>query len=461
MFPKETYIQRRQRLKESIQNGLILLQGNEESPMNYMDNTYHFRQDSSFLYFSGLKRAGLNIIIDCESGEELLFGDNYTIDDIVWMGEQITLDEEADKVKLKYAGNTDKLSELLHKSQKKGRTVHYILPYRADNKLKLMKWLSYTEDHIEKEHSELLAKAVISQRIYKSDEEIEEIEKAVNTTVEMHKTAMRITRPGIKESEIASRVLEIACATGGNISFPIIATINGQTLHNHYHGNTLHPGQLFLLDCGAETEMGYAGDLSSTFPVNPVFDPVQREIYEITLKAHESAIDMLQPGVNFRDCHIKACTVMAEGMKDMGFLNCNPEEAVERGIHAMFFQCGLGHMMGLDVHDMENLGEHWVGYNGAERSSTFGLKSLRLARELEAGFVLTIEPGIYFIPTLMQKWKKERKFMKELNYDLLWEFRKFGGIRNEENFLITHSGKRLLGQPKPKTIDDIFELRNL
>jgi Xaa-Pro aminopeptidase len=255
-------------------------------------------------------------------------------------------------------------------------------------------------------------------------------------------------------------VEKIARATGGEISFPTIATINGQTLHNHYHGNIVKEGQLFLLDCGAETAMGYAGDLSSTFPVGKTFSSLQKDVFNLVLKSHYAAVDMLKPGVPYKQVHRASCLAITEGLTDMELMKGNPEDAVDAGAHALFFPCGTGHMMGLDIHDMENLGEEYVGYDGQPKSKQFGLKSLRLGRKLEPGFVLTIEPGIYFIPELTDQWRAEKQFTEFLNYDVIDKFRNFGGIRNEENYLITQEGKRLLGKKrKPMTVDEVEALR--
>jgi Xaa-Pro aminopeptidase len=275
----------------------------------------------------------------------------------------------------------------------------------------------------------------------------------------MHTAAMRMARPGMLESEIAAEVERIAVAAGGRISFPVIATVHGETLHNHYHGNTLADGDLFLLDAGAETALGYAGDLSSTFPISPTFSDRQRTIYEIQLAAYDAAVAKLAPGVTNREVHFTAARVITEGMKDLGLMKGDTDDALEAGAHAMFFPCGVGHMMGLDVHDMENLGEVHVGYGGEAKSTQFGLKSLRLGRELEPGFVITIEPGIYFVPQLMDLWRSQNHNAEFLDFDALDEWRDFGGIRNEEDYLITADGARRLGKAKPLTIDEIEALR--
>lgn len=455
MFSKNTYIGRRQQLSKDIDKGLILFVGNDESPMNYTENTYHFRQDSNFLYFFGLSHPDLCATIDVESGEETLYGDDYTIDDIVWMGSQPTISDRAKTCGVQKTANTSQLVKDLQQAKLKGRQIHFLPVYRGESKIKIFEFLNIPPSEISQKASLEFIKAVIKQRNYKSEEEIVEIEKAVNTTVDMHLAAMRMARPGMSEAQIAAEVERIALAENGNISFPVIATINGQTLHNHFHGNTLVDGRMFLLDAGAETSMGYAGDMSSTFPIGKTFSSQQKEIYQVALNSHERAIEMLKPGIPFKEVYYESAREMMRGMKDLGFVKGNIDEAVMAGAHAMFFPCGLGHMMGLDVHDMEDLGEQYVGYNNEEKSTQFGVKSLRLGRKLEPGFVLTIEPGIYFIPQLIDLWKSENRFADFLNYQKIEQYRDFGGCRNEEDFLITETGYKLLGKPLPKTIADV------
>ena len=314
-------------------------------------------------------------------------------------------------------------------------------------------------DQIKDNCSIELIMAIVSMREIKSTEETSEIEKAVDTSVDMHIAAMKMVQPGIRESHIAAKMNEIALAAGGKTSFPVIATIHGETLHNHYHGNILTKNQLLLLDCGAETAMGYAGDLSSTIPVSRNLDSRQKEIYDLTLEAHETAVAALQPGKLFKEIHLDTARVIINGLKDLDLMKGDTEEAVQAGAHAMFFPCGLGHQMGLDVHDMEDLGEQFVGYDKERQSSQFGLKSLRLGKTLKPGMVLTIEPGIYFIPTLIDLWKNENKFREYINYERLETYKDFGGIRNEENFIITEDSYALLGKKKPKTIDEINTIR--
>jgi Xaa-Pro aminopeptidase len=445
MFKKETYIQRRNVLAEKVGSGIILLPGNQLSPMNYADNTYHFRQDSTFLYYFGLDIPSLVAIIDIENNTEILFGNDFSIDDIVWMGAQPTIAELAWKCGVKTSRPLADLSKFLKQAQQQGRDIHYLNPYRPENMLLLQHTLNLSTATIASKFSIDLTKAVVSQREIKSDEEISEIEKAVNLTVDMHVGAMQMARPGMTEAQIAARVYEIALAANCEVSFPIIATVNGQTLHNHYHGNVLKSGDLFLLDAGAETEMHYAGDLSSTFPVDKTFSSEQTLIYEMSLKAHQAAVDALGIGVKFKEVHFAACRSIAESMKSIGLLTGNTDDILQQGVHALFMPCGTGHMMGLDVHDMENLGEVWVGYDGQPKSTQFGLKSLRLAKPLQPGHVFTIEPGIYFIPELIDKWKAEGQFRDYINWNEVEKFRHFGGIRNEEDFVITKEGARKLG----------------
>jgi Xaa-Pro aminopeptidase len=314
-------------------------------------------------------------------------------------------------------------------------------------------------DEAETEASTQLIQAVVAQRNYKSEEEVVEIERAVATSVSMHEAAIRMARPGMKEMEISAEVERVAMAAGGSIAFPVIATINGQILHNHSHGNTISEGDLFLLDTGAQTASGYAGDLTTTFPVSPRFSDRQKVIYQIMLSAYDAAVSALAPGIPNRDVHFTACRTIFEGMKDLGIMKGDTDEALGAGAHAMVMPHGIGHMMGMDVHDMENLGEAYVGYAGEERSAQFGLKSLRLTRPLEPGFVLTIEPGVYFIPQLIDLWKSEGRLDEFIEYDELEKWRHFGGVRNEEDYLITADGARRLGPRKPQTVDDLEALR--
>jgi len=459
MFPREIYEARRDTLMSKFDGGLLLFLGNGESPMNYLDNPYHFRQDSTFLYYFGLDQADLAVIIDVDAGKTTIFGDELTIDYVVWMGNLPTIAARAESVGVTNTRPMEDLAEILGRAVSAGRAVHFLPPYRGETKIQLMDLLGIAPDEVAGEASQDLIKAVVAQRNYKADEEVAEIEAAVSTSVAMHEAAIRMAKPGMKEMEISAEVERIALAAGGSAAFPVIATINGQTLHNHYHGNTMSEGDLFLLDTGAQTALGYAGDLTSTFPVSRRFTDTQRTIYEIMLRSYDAAVATLAPGVPNLDVHFVACRTIFDGLKDLGIMRGDTEDALAAGAHAIVMPHGIGHMMGMDVHDMENLGEVEVGYAGKEKSTQFGLKSLRLARELEPGFVLTIEPGIYFIPQLIDLWKHEGRHEAFIDYEELNKWRDFGGVRNEEDYLITSDGARRLGPRKPQTVEELEALR--
>ncbi len=455
MFAKETYISRRDKLKKAVGSGIIVLLGNNESPMNFTDNTFHFRQDSTFLYFFGLNLPNLVGTIDCDSGEIKLFGTDPTVEDLVWTGAQPSIENLALQVGVSSTGSLDEFIRSIKQHVDANRNIHFLPPYRPENKIKLFEWLGILPAEQQKGASIDLIKSVVDLRNYKTKEEIGEITKAVNTSVDIHTLAMRMAKPGISEAQIAAAVQEVAIAAGGQISFPVIATIDGQILHNHHHGNYLKKGDLFLLDAGAETEMAYCGDLSSTIPVSGKFTSKQKEIYSICLDSHNKSIEMLKPGISFKEVYFESARIIIQGLKDLGIMKGNVEDALINGAHALLFPCGLGHLMGLDVHDMEDLGEVYVGYDGLPKSTQFGLKSLRLGRKLEPGFVLTIEPGIYFIPELINQWKSANTNAEFINFEKLEDYKSFGGLRNEENFLITKTGYQRLGNPKPKTIDEV------
>ena len=441
MFSAQTYIKRRNALKRSVGSGVILIMGNEEAPMNYHDNTFRYRQDSNFLYFFGISHAGLSAIIDIDSGEEIIFGHEFTMDDIIWVGPQPTLAEQARKVGVYRTEEPNKLPERLKKASK----VHFTPPYRYDNMVRISDWLSIPTPQLKEKASVALIKAIVALRSIKTDEEIVQMENAVNITREMHIAAMQQTKAGMKEYEIAATLQAKAIEGGGNLAYGIIFSINGQTLHNHYHGNTMPEGRLVINDSGAENAMFYAGDITRTIPVSKRFTEKQKEIYNLVLKMETESIAALRPNVQYREIHLLANRIMLEGMKDLGFLNGDVDEMLVEGVQGLFMPHGLGHAIGLDVHDMEDLGENYVGYReGLERSTQLGLKSLRLAKELEVGNVLTVEPGIYFIPELIDKWKAENKFTNFINYSKLDSYRDFGGIRIEDNILITATGSRNL-----------------
>ena len=459
MFAAGTYVERRARLAASVQSGMLLFLGNGESPMNYADNTYPFRQDSTWLYYFGIDHPGLAAIVDVDEQRTVVFGDDLTLDAIVWTGPQPTIAELAAAAGVTETAPAVALDGVLGAARSGGRPIHYLPPYRDEHRVALAGLLGVSVIKADAGASLDFVRAVVDMRNHKTAAEVAEIERAVDASVDMHVAAMTMVRPGLRESDIAARVTEVALAAGGGLSFPVIATIHGETLHNHYYGNTLAPGQLFLLDCGAETAMHYAGDLSSAFPVDTTFDSRQKDVYQVVLDAHLAAVAAVKPGRPFREIHLLACRTIAEGLKGLGLMKGDLDEAVAQGAHAMFFQCGLGHMMGLDVHDMENLGEVWVGYQGRPKSTQFGLKSLRLARPLEPGFVLTVEPGIYFIPELIRRWKGEGRFFDFICYDRLEAFADFGGARIEENLLVTPEGHRILGKPRPRTIDEVEAIR--
>jgi len=457
MFKKETYLTRRAKLKQAVGSGLLLFIGNDESGMNYADNTYPFRQDSTFLYFFGISQAGLTAVIDIDNNREIIFGDELTIDAIVWMGTQPTLKEKAELCGIAEVKTSCEITTYINDAQQKHQQVHYLPTYRPEHQLKLQAWLNIYPGMETPSLPFILG--VVNQRNYKSEEEIAEIEKACIVTADMHLTAMCMVRPGIRESEVAAAVAEVALGNNYQLSFPIIASINGQTLHNHYHGNMIKSGDMLLLDAGAETEMGYAGDMSSTIPADSTFTTRQKDVYDIAVAAHEASVAALCPGVLFEDIYDLSAKTIVEGLKDLGFMRGDATEAVKAGAHALFYPHGLGHMMGLDVHDMENLGEVYVGYGGKPKSTQFGRKSLRLARKLEPGFVHTIEPGIYFIPELIDLWRSQNKFTEFINYEKVVTYKDFGGIRNEENYLITDVGARLLGKKIPIHTEEVETLR--
>jgi Xaa-Pro aminopeptidase len=460
MFKKEIYLQRRKGLQEQLDSGLVVLLGNEESPMNYKDNTYHFRQDSNFLYYVGIDQAHLAVVIDIDEGQTILYGDELTIDHIVWMGPQPSLQELAGRSGIGSVTGYGQLAEKLKAAKDFGRTIHYLPPYRGEEIIKLHQWLNASVDEVQGDASEDLIRAVIAQRAIKTAEEVAELEKAVTISGAMHVAAMKAARAGKKEAELAGIIEGIAIGAGGRLSFPAILTVNGQTLHNHYHGNTLQEGQLVLGDFGAENAMHYAGDITRTYPVANQFTIQQKEIYTIVLKALNDSIEACKPGVPYQQIHLGAAKIIASGLKDLGLMTGDVEEAAAAGAHALFFPHGLGHMLGMDVHDMEGLGEDLVGYDDTvQRSDQFGTRSLRLGRALQPGFVLTVEPGIYFIPELIDLWKAEGKFTDFIAYDKLEAYRSFGGIRIEDDVLITEKGSHVLGKPIPKTVAEVEALR--
>lgn len=459
MFSADVYVERRKRLRNDVGSGLILFLGNEESPMNYTDNQYPFRQDSSFLYFFGLDYPGLAAVIDVDEGTECVFGNDLTVDDIVWTGPQPTLKEKCGKTGISETAGLDKLPDVLNKSVTQGRKIHFLPQYRAENVLKIQQLLEIPTATIYAYVSESLIKAVVAQRLIKSRQEIEQIESALDISYEMQTLAMKMTRPGVYEREVASAMEAVVLSHGSTLSFPTIFSIHGETLHNHSYDNLMQAGDMAVNDSGAESPLHYASDITRTIPVSGKFSQKQKEIYAIILNAQEKAIEAIKPGIEFRDIHLLGCRELACGLKDLGLMKGDIEQAVQAGAHTLFFQCGLGHMLGLDVHDMEGLGEEYVGYTDTiKRNPEFGFKSLRLGKALEPGFVVTVEPGIYFIPELIDRWKADHPNSQYINYELLEEYRDFGGIRIEDDILVTETGHRVMGRPIPKTIPEVEEI---
>lgn len=461
LFDQQVYSNRRAVLRQRINSDIILLPGNLDSSMNYKDNCYPFRQDSTFLYYFGLDIAGLAAVIDTATGDEIIFGNDLTMDDIIWTGILPSVKEMAAEVGVSKTQPYPQIAAYLQKQITLGRRIHILPPYRPENKILLAEWLQTPLQMLNGKVSEELIRAVVSQRAIKEGREIEEMEKAVNISVDMHLAVMQYAQPGMKEYELVAKVQEIALAADGRLSYPAIITVKGQTLHTHDYSHTLQEGQMVLCDAGAENNRHYAGDLTRTFPVGKHFTSQQKELYHVVLASMDHAISLLKPGVTYKEIHLQASQKLMEGLKEVGLTKGDPAEAVAAGAHTLFFQCGLGHMIGMDVHDMEDLGESYVGYTDTLKKSTaFGLKSLRLGRGLEEGYVLTVEPGIYMIPELIDRFQADNKYHDFINYDLLnAAYRDFTGIRIEDNFLITNNGYKLLGKYLPKSLEEIEALR--
>lgn len=459
MFSKDIYIKRRQRLIKEVGNGVILLLGNNSAPCNYPDNTYKFRQDSSFLYFFGLNEPGLAAVLDTQNGEEILFGTDVEIDDIIWMGPQPLISEKAASIGVKRSEPFKKLPAYLKKMADKGVKIHFLPPYRSYNKILLNSMLGLPLLDLSKTASEELIKAVVNQRIVKDKYEIAEIDKACNIGYAMHYTAMKIAKLGMVEQEIVGVMEGIAHSQGAMTSFATILSQNGETLHNHRHDQILTEGRLFVMDAGAENNMNYCSDFTRTLPASGKFTEKQKEIYEIVELANNHAQKISRPGITYKEVHLAASKIIVEGLKSVGLLKGDTDEAVAAGVQALFMPHGLGHNMGLDVHDMEDFGENYVGYDAAhKRSKQFGLASLRMGKELVPGHVITDEPGIYFIPALIEKWKKERINSGFINFSKLKDYYTFGGIRLEDDILITEKGCRTLGAKRlPISVKEIEE----
>jgi Xaa-Pro aminopeptidase len=456
MFKSDIYIKRRKELQKKMKSGLALFIGNVEAPMNYPANTYHFRQDSDFLYFFGIDLPGLAGLMDFDSGKDRIFGNDFDMDDIIWMGPQPTVKELALKCGISTTSPMNKLEETIKDALSKRRKIHFLPPYRGETKMILGSLFKENPCQMKTLASVELIKEVISMRSIKEKVEIDEIEKAINIAYDMHVTAMKMCKQGVREQDIFGAIEGIALAKGGGTSFPIILSINGQTLHNHAHGNILQKGRMMVTDAGAETNMHYSSDITRTTPVGGKFSQLQKDIYEIVLKANTEAIKATCPGISNRDLHFKACKIIASGLKELGLMKGDTDEAVTAGAHALFMPHGLGHMMGIDVHDMEALGENYIGYNDeVKRSDQFGLAFLRFALPYKPGHVFTVEPGCYFIPELIENWKSEDKFKEFINYSKIDKYISLGGVRIEDNVLITEKGHKVLGKPIPKTVREI------
>lgn len=460
MFAKHTYIERRERIARAMGGGCLLFMGNGSASFNYPDNCYSFRQDSTFLYLFGLDIENLAAIIDADSNNVVLYGDDFTIDDIIWTGPMPTLKEQAALVGITEVRPMAALADDVRAAMKSRQPIHFVPPYRGHTILKLQDLLgvkvatspadAFTEGMPVATPSLELCYNLADMRNHKSEEEIAEIERAIEITVHMHKKAIEMAVPGQTEQAISAAITAIAQSEGYHVSFPNICTTHGQTLHNHGYIHTLKEGDMLLCDAGAETRMHYAGDCTTTTAVGGKFTERQQAVYDILIKTYRNTAASLRPGITYRQCHVNAWASIAEGLKGLGIMKGDPMEAAEAGAVAMFMPHGLGHMMGMDVHDMENYGEVHVGYpRGAKKDPRFGFASLRLGRELEPGFVFTVEPGIYFIPELIDKWNAEQKFTEFINYSELQKWRDLGGMRNEEDYLILPDGARRLGPAKP------------
>lgn len=456
MFATEIYQLRRKKLVQQVKSGLILLLGNIDSPFNSADNCYRFRQDSSFLYFCGLDQPGLVILLDTDSGDELLFGRQQSLDDVIWSGSQPSLQSQAERVGISAAASISTLENVCSSAMAEGRTIHYLPTCRTENKITLGKLLGKNTIAVDKDVSPMLIKAVVALRSIKGEEEIAELDAAADLGYQLHTTAMGMARKGVYEWEIAGELGAVAARAGRMLSFPPIVTTHGETLHNHQRDHQLQDGDLLLVDCGVESRLHYASDHTRTSPVGGKFSSRQRDIYQIVLASMERARELIQPGIAYFDVHLAACRTLVEGLQSLGLMQGNIEQAVATGAHALFMPHGLGHQLGLDVHDMEDLGEDYVGYDDKiQRSTQFGTSGLRLGRELQEGFVLTVEPGIYFIPKLIEQWKETGRHAEFINYAKLTEYLDFGGIRLEDDLLVTKGGNRLLGRPIPLQIDGI------
>ena len=459
LFSKSTYVERRNELKKLVGSGLIVLFGNNDSPANYPSNTYKFRQDSSFLYYFGLHRNGLVGVIDVDNDREYLVGDEIDIEDIVWYGSVTSVAEMAEMTGVARTAAMRELPAIVESAKAQGEEVHFLPPYRFDNHIQIMDLLGIHPSQQKAAASLKLIAAVVKMRTTKTEEEIAELERAAEIGYEMHTTAMRLCRPGITEQYIGGMVDGIANAYGCMVSFQTIATQHGEVMHGNPSTAKLEAGRLMLVDAGAETNENYCSDNTRTTPVSGVFTQKQKDIYNIVVECHDHVLEVAKPGVKWWDVHFAVCRIITERLQQLGLMKGDVEESLKAGAHAMFLPHGLGHSMGMDVHDMEGLGQVYVGFDKEVRPSTqFGTNALRFGRRLQKGFVVTDEPGIYFIPALIDDWKKNGTNAQFLNFDKIDEYRDFGGIRIEDDVLITDEGCRFIGSKRiPYHVEDVEE----
>ena len=451
MFSKQTYLSRRNELKRLVGSGVIILFGNNESPCNYPSNAYSpFRQDSSFLYYFGLAQPGLVGVIDVDNDSELLFGDDIDIEDIVWYGSVDSVSQMAANVGVARTAPMSALSQFCSQARAAGRTLHFLPPYRHDTMLTITDLLGIHHSRQRDEASLTLIRAVVKMRSSKTAEEVAELEKAAAIGYQMHTTAMRLARPGVTEKYVGGQVDGIARSLGAQVSFATIFSQHGEIMHGNPSMALLEEGRLALCDAGAETMSHYCSDNTRTFPVSGRFTERQLDIYRIVEECHDYVLTVARPGVCYRDVHFGVCRLMTERLKELGLMRGNTDDAVSAGAHAMFLPHGLGHMMGMDVHDMEGLGQIYVGFDDEVRPNLeqFGTNALRMGRRLEEGFVVTDEPGIYFIPALIDDWRASGHCKDFLNFDLLETYKDFGGIRIEDDVLITADGCRFIGEKR-------------
>lgn len=461
MFRKETYIKRRNELKTMVGNGVIILFGNNESPCNYPNNGYYpFRQDSSFLYYFGQQRDGLVGVMDIENDRDTLIGNDIDIEDIVWYGSVDSVRDLAAQVGVEHSAPMAALQDICNNAQKQGRKIHFLPPYRFYTKLQITDLLGVHHSQQKNAASMELIRAVVKMRSVKDAEEIEELERAAEIGYKMHTTAMRLTKPGVTEKFIGGQIDGIAASYGAKVSFPTIFSQHGEIMHGNPSMATLEAGRLALCDCGAETINFYCSDNTRTLPVSGKYTQRQLEIYSIVEACHDHALKISKPGVRYMDVHLSVCRMMADRLKELGLMKGNTEDAVRAGAHAMFLPHGLGHMMGMDVHDMEGLDQRNVGFDEETQPmlDQFGTNALRMGRRLEEGFVVTDEPGIYFIPALIDDWRAQGLHKDFLNYDLIETYKDFGGIRIEDDILITKDGCRFIGKElipyHPKDVEE-------